>query len=171
MIWACFSGKRLGPLLTLEQGGIGSDEYQEILYDGLLSFIDDLTAAPTNTNTIRVANETTLLFMHDNATCHTTPEVNQLLQENNIPVMKWLAQSHDLNPIENLWRELKKRFYLKWQATYTTPSASQDPYDQYCAVIQECWQEIGDEYIEKLVESMPRRCAAVIKAKGGATKY
>jgi len=85
--------------------------------------------------------------------------------------MKWLAQSHDLNPIENLWRELKKRFYLKWQATYTTPSASQDPYDQYCAVIQECWQEIGDEYIEKLVESMPRGCAAVIKAKGGATKY
>jgi len=74
MIWACFSGKRLGPLLTLEQGGIGSDEYQEILYDGLLSFIDDLTAAPTNTNTIQVADETTLLFMHDNATITQPPK-------------------------------------------------------------------------------------------------
>ena len=85
--------------------------------------------------------------------------------------MKWPARSLNLHPIENLWRELKTRFYLKWKETYTTPSASKDSYDKYTAMIQECWLEIGSEFIKNLVESMPRRCAAVIEAKGGAIKY
>jgi len=171
MIWACFTSDRLGPLLTFEQGGIGSEEYQEVLYDGLLSLVDDLTAAPTDTDTNQVADENTLLFMHDNATCHKTPDVQRLLQENNIPVMKWPSRSPDLNPIENLWLELKKCFYLKWKETYTTPSSSSNSYDRYSIMIKECWLEIEGEFLKNLVESMPRRCAAVIKAKGGATGY
>src|SRR5438477_5586926 len=84
MIWGCFTGNRLGPLLRLEQGGIGSDKYMEILYDGLLSFIDNLTTLPEGTETIQVADENTLLFMHDNAPCHKTQEVCDLLAENHI---------------------------------------------------------------------------------------
>ena len=42
MIWACFAGEKLGPILTFEQQGIGSNVYQEVLYDGLLSMVDDL---------------------------------------------------------------------------------------------------------------------------------
>ena len=82
-----------------------------------------------------------------------------------------MKQSPDLNPIENLWQELKKLFYLKWKETYTTPSTSQDSYDKYTAMIQHCWLEIRSKFLKKLVESMPRLCAAVIEAKGGATKY
>ncbi|KAG3052082.1 hypothetical protein PC121_g17483 [Phytophthora cactorum] len=33
------------------------------------------------------------------------------------------------------------------------------------------WDAIVQEYLLKLVESMPRRCLAVIKQKGGLTKY
>ncbi|KAG3111814.1 hypothetical protein PI125_g8801 [Phytophthora idaei] len=33
------------------------------------------------------------------------------------------------------------------------------------------WDAIGQEYLLKLVESMPLRCLAVIKQKGGLTKY
>ena len=44
MIWTCFSGTRLGPVLIFEQGDISSDEYMDILYKELIPMIDDLMA-------------------------------------------------------------------------------------------------------------------------------
>ena len=35
----------------------------------------------------------------------------------------------------------------------------------------EVWKKIPAEKCQKLIESMPRRIEAVIKAKGGYTKY
>ena len=87
MIWACFSGKQLGPILSFEQGGIGSDEYMKILYEGLIPMIDDLLAISEGVDMIQVADENTLLFMHDNAPCHKTEDIRQLLEENHIPTM------------------------------------------------------------------------------------
>ena len=171
MIWACFSGDRMGPLLTLEQGGIGSEEYMEILYEGLLSMVDDILEPPADPETIVVTDQNTFLFMHDNAPCHKTQEVTDLLAENNIPVMKWPAQSPDLNPIENLWRELKSLFHQKFRDLRASPSASKASFETYSELIQECWNEVGAGFIQALMESMPKRCAAVIAAKGGHSSY
>ena len=171
MIWACFSGERNGPILVLEQGGIGSEEYEEVLYEGLIPMIEDILEAPQDSDTITVADENTFLFMHDNAPCHKTASVTELLRENNIPVMVWPAQSPDLNPIENLWRDLKHRFYLKFRASMSSPSSSQDAFEKYSALIKECWAEQNTELVQSLIESMPRRCQVVIDAKGGHTKY
>jgi hypothetical protein len=41
----------------------------------------------------------------------------------------------------------------------------------YYAAFQKAWKEIGPEYLKKLVESMSHRLEAVLKAKGGHTKY
>ena len=76
----------------------------DIPYVGLLSIIDDLLQVSEGMDTVAVADEHTLLFMHDNAPCHKTQEVRDLLQENNIPMMTWPANSPDLNLIENLAR-------------------------------------------------------------------
>ena len=81
MIWACFSSTRLGPVLTFEQGGISSDEYMDILYEGLVSIVDNLLAVPEGAETVEVADESTFLFMHDNAPCHKTQDVADLLRE------------------------------------------------------------------------------------------
>jgi DDE superfamily endonuclease len=102
MVWACFTGERVGPLIVCDEGGIGADEYEEILYDGLFSLIDDILEPPEDPDTIQVADENTFLFMQDNALCHKAEEVLELLAERNIPVMEWPPQSPDLNPIENL---------------------------------------------------------------------
>jgi hypothetical protein len=38
------------------------------------------------------------------------------------------------------------------------------------ALLEE-WEKLDIEVINNLIDSMPRRCAAVIAAKGGVTKY
>jgi len=102
MVWACFIGERLGPLIVCDEGGISGDEYEDILYNGLFSLIDDLLQPPEDTDTIRVIDENTFLFMQDNTPCHKSKEVLEFLAEHHVPVMEWPPQSLDLNPIENL---------------------------------------------------------------------
>ena len=141
MIQRCFSGTRIGRLLTFEQGGIRADEYIDILYDRLLSMVDNLLQLLEDSDTIQVADKHTFLFMHDNAPCHKMEEVHKLLQENNIPVMIQLANSPDLNLIKNLWKDLKHRFYLMWKELRSGRSASQASVKNYKTMIERCQYE------------------------------
>ncbi len=72
-------------------------------------------------------------------------------------------QSPDLNPIEHLWHHLKRRL-----AGYENkPKSMAELWER---VKREC-NEIPLELCVNLIESMPNRVAAVIKSKGGHTKY
>jgi hypothetical protein len=87
MIWARFSGEELDQSLVLERR-IESDEYQDILYDSVFSVIDDIRIPSEGADTTSAIVENTLLFVHDNAPCHTAPKIPALLIEN-IPVLDW----------------------------------------------------------------------------------
>jgi len=171
MVWACFTGERLGPLIVCDEGGIGADEYEDIIYDGLFSLINDILQPPDDPETIRIADENTYVFMQDNAPCHKSHDVLEFLHEHHVPVMKWPAQSPDLNPIENLWTELKARFHKRFLELFNHPSKSLEARYRYGEILQEVWYSQGMELVGALISSMPRRCQAVIEAQGGWTKY
>ena len=42
---------------------------------------------------------------------------------------------------------------------------------QLLGALETAWEHIDPEYLKNLVESIPRRLEAVLKAKGGHTKY
>lgn len=74
-----------------------------------------------------------------------------------------MAQSPDLNPIENLWAILKRKLGgLEHQ-----PGSIKELWEK----IYEMWGEIDVKYCENLVESMPRRIKQVIRKKGDITGY
>ena len=74
-----------------------------------------------------------------------------------------MAFSPDLNPIEHLWSHLKRKL-----AEYERPL---DRILELWERVQVEWDKIDSKVCQDLIESMPRRVAAVIKAKEGYTKY
>jgi transposase len=72
-------------------------------------------------------------------------------------------QSPDLNPIEHVWKRLKVLVNRR-------PTRPRNPEELWIA-LQEEWLNIDIDFINSLIDSMPRRVKAVYEAKGKSTKY
>ena len=83
--------------------------------------------------------------------------------DHDFEVMQWPAQSPDLNPIEHLWSELKRRLSGYPEA----PKGMTELWER----VEVEWEAIDKSVCQKLISSMPGRVKAVLKAKGGYTKY
>ena len=95
------------------------------------------------------------VFMQDGAPCHRAKIVTQFLKARKINILDWPGNSPDLNPIENL------RTILKNKVSERQPTNA-NILEQ---AIKEVWvRDISPAYSRNLVESMPRRLEAVIKA-------
>jgi transposase len=77
--------------------------------------------------------------------------------------LEWPSQPPDLNPIEHLWWRLKQQL-----AAYETEPTS---IDELWERVETEWEKIPAQVCIDRIESMPRRIAAVLRAKDGYTEY
>jgi transposase len=66
------------------------------------------------------------VFEMDNDPKHASKVVAKWLKDNKVEVLEWPSQSPYLNPIENLWAELRKRVRAKrpYKPASVTPALS-----------------------------------------------
>ena len=147
MMWACFSHSGPGPMVRIH-GILNAQAY-----------ITDILEAVVDPYSEKLP--LTWIYQQDNAAIHTAKSVKDFFGHQNWRIMQWPAQSPDLNPIENLWTESNK--YVKAKAPRTL--------DELEKVIIDSWNMISAKTCADLVESMPRRCRAVLRNKGYPTKY
>ena len=148
MVWGCIARNGIGRLHKID-GNVNAQHYLKILKYCALPSMQHLYG------------DQPAIFQQDNAPCHTAKVVKEWIHTNNINTLSWPGNSPDLNPIENVWdhlaRQLTKEKFNNGQ--------------ELLKKLKMEWEKIPLDYVQKLIDSMPNRIEAIIKAKGGATRY
>jgi hypothetical protein len=96
MLWGCFAAGGTGALHNINDG-MREENDVDILKQHL----------KTSVRKLKLCHK--WLFQMDNDPKHTSKVVEKWLKDNKVKVSERTSQSPDLNPIEDLWAELKKR--------------------------------------------------------------
>lgn len=151
MIWGCITYNRPGDLSWIK-GGMNAEMYLEVLQDYVVQSFEWGGMNPVES-----------IFQQDNSRVHMANIVKRWFSEQEFTVVKWPANSPDLNIIEHVWALLKHRL----NQYEVEPKDLNELWER----VQYEWENLQPEFIQGLYESMPRRIKAVLRSKGGLTKY
>lgn len=148
MVWASIGYKKRGNLVFLSKR-VNSEEYRNLLEEQKNTFNDMAEGSP--------------VFQQDNAPIHSARIIKEWFTQNNVDKLDWPAVSPDLNIIENVWGILSRSVYSE-SRQYST-------IEELKSAILASWEEIPQETLKKLYDSMSKRIFEVIKGGGKATKF
>lgn len=147
-VWGSISGNGMGNFQFID-GIMTKEVYNNILVMNL----------PHSASTAGINGR--FVFQQDNDPKHTAAINKKWLVDNNIKTLEWPSQSPDLNIIEHLWANIKVRVGKR------KPRNVQE----MKLFFKEEWDNTPKEFLKKLLESIPKRIAAVIRSRGAHTKY
>jgi hypothetical protein len=148
MLWGCVSASGVGNLAEISTK-MDAKLYVDIINNNLIASAE------------RMGIKDNFIFQSDNDPKHTSRLANKWFTENKVERLEWSPQSPDLNIIEHLWDELDR----------SVAKSRRKSIAEFRKALYECWEQIGKEVIDKLIESVPKRLQAVIDANGFNTKY
>jgi hypothetical protein len=158
MVWGCIMKGRKGPLTLLHYpggpgGGMTARRYiDQVLEPHVAPFIQKVTDETWNAP----------LYQQDGASSHRAKLTKVWLDHHDIDIFPHPAMSPDLSPVERMWFLVKA--YIRRLARRPRTRA------ELVHAIQEAWESISDEQVERLCD-MQGRIRAVLRAKGGHTRY
>lgn len=147
-LWGCICAEGLGHA-ELYAGSLDSTRHRDMLRHSLIpTFKQFYPAGPW-------------YFQQDNVRFHTTPNTLTYLHEKGITLFEWPPWSPDLNPIENLWNELKARVYARFPQTM----------EEMEQLIREEWEATDLNFVSHICRSMPRRLQLLLDNNGHKISY
>jgi transposase len=150
MIWSVISVHGPGRLYKVD-GNMNGEQYKKVMETRLIPQLREWYP------------DGNCVFMQDGAPCHRANLIMNMFEDIGMEVLPWPGNSPDLNPIEGIWHTLKGKVH---DITCTNKVVLLER-------IIRVWHhdEQIPELISKCIRGMPDRIKAVIKAKGGPTKY
>jgi len=104
------------------------------------------------------------MLQQDGATAHTARITLDYLGENDVGVLDWTAKMPDMSPIEHVCDMIGRELYRHDDVPPRNIAHLRER-------IKEIWNGLDQAKINDLIESMPRRCRALVESNGCATSY
>ncbi|KAJ8462969.1 hypothetical protein ONZ51_g10558 [Trametes cubensis] len=151
MVWGCITANGVGRLHRIN-GIMDAKKYCAILEQSLLGTLHDHHLSPS-----------AIIFQQDNDRKHTSKLAQHWFEDHHITVLPWPSSSPDMNIIEHVWGELKRRVHARNPLPRNR--------EELWTALQEEWYGLSPSFIQSLYDSLPRRVKALKDAKGSHTPY
>lgn len=147
-IWGCFTGQEVGAVRIFD------DNMDTRLYTDTMQQLMKPYA-------LRLWPNGEWFYLHDNASYHGSYRSRTWFHNNGVSLIELPPHSPDLNPIENLWADLKRRIESRNARTIS----------KLKEIIPDEWQKTTPLSCANLVDSMHDRMRAIVAAGGFKTRY
>jgi transposase len=149
MVWIAFTFDAKLPLAEMI-GSQNAAAYQKMLKNHLLPFIED-------------NEDVGYMFLQDGASIHRAISTKRWFEEENIEVVPWPSYSPDMNPTEHVHSLLTNMVYAEGKQYYDLETLR--------SAVLKAWEDIDQNQLNNLVESMSSRVRELWEARGGTTHY